>query len=203
MFRMRSLSLLMCLVVVLTTGGSLASWIFSQNRPKDEDDSLGIILNEFTWAPDEILPTETPGENYMDLLESILNNSKGGLNSSKGTVEKAVNDYNFVHSSQNVQGGNLKHLFITEPCKLLEFVIQRVSAKEFHVYMFEILDAEAATVNVTRIKVYKTILIEQDNGKWYAPETQQGHAIARYFKSTTYHSINPEEWVIGGLPKFQ
>ena len=112
-FTVRIFMLLLALLL-LCVGGVWASWIYCEEYADPSTDNLGGIgLSEFVWAPEEILPTDKPGENYLDLLESILNNSKGGLNSSKGTLENAVDKHQLVHSSQNVQGGNLKHLFIT------------------------------------------------------------------------------------------
>lgn len=186
------------MLIILSMSGVFAAWYYCGIPLADEQVDFGFSTHMFTWKPEDILPTEKPGENYLVLLNSILNNSKGGLNSGKGTVENAVKKDWLVHSSQNVQGGNLKHLFITEPCKDLDFVIRYISNTEFHVFMYENDDLEAGTVDVTHIKVFKTVLIET-NGVWSALESQQGHALIRRFKGTSNLAITPEEWVIGVL----
>lgn len=196
----KALALCLVIVVLLSVSGAFAAWYYCGVPLYDEQGYTNFSLNMFTWKPEDILPTEKPGENYMDLLNSILNNNKGGLNSSKGTLKNAVVNDKLVHSSQNVQGGNLKHLFITEASKDLDFIVQYVGQQEYHVYMFESDDMERGSVNYTQIKVFKTILVETDNG-WIGQESQLGYAIIRYVKDTNYLAITPEEWKLGILPQ--
>lgn len=194
------LALCLGIVIILSLSGVFAAWHYCGIPLENQSDNANFAMSIFTWKPEEILPTEKPGANYMVLLDSVLNNNKGGLNSNKSTVENAVKKDKLIHSSQNVQGGNLKHLFITEPCKDLDFIIQYVTATEFHVYMYENDDIAAGTVNVTQIKVFKTILVET-NGIWSAQESQLGYALMRYVKGTSYIALVPEEWVIGTMPQ--
>lgn len=194
------LALCLGFLIILSVTGVFAAWYYCELPLADEQGNVEFTMKLYTWKPEDILPTEKPGENYMVLLDSILNNNKGGLNSGKGTVENAVKKDKLMHSSQNVQGGNLKHLYITEPCKDLDFVIQYVTDTEFHVYMYENDDVSAGTVNYTQIKVFKTNLVET-NGKWSAQESRLGYAVLRRFKSTSSIAILPEEWVIGMLPQ--
>ncbi len=191
-------ALFFALISLSSLGGVFATWIYCGDVMTPQNDSWGVDLSEFVWAPEEILPV-TPGSNYMVLLDSILNNDKGGLNSSKGTVKKAVKQYSVVHSSQNVQGGNLKHLFITEECKELDFIIEYVNDSEYHVYMFENKDALAGLVNVTQIYAYKTIMTIVD-GEWIGLESQLGYSTLRYVRDTSYVAISPSEWIHGSLP---
>lgn len=193
------LALLCALVLVCSMGGVGAVWIFAEDPANTAADKMNIGLSEFVWAPEEILPADRPGENYLDLLNSILNNSKGGLNSNKGTLENAVKKDIVVHSSQNVQGGNLKHLFITTASQDLDFIVQYISATELHVYIFEDDDVTAGLVNTTQIKVYKTIVLEE-NGVWRGEESRLGYATIRYVKDTSYLAIDPSEWIYGNLP---
>jgi len=194
------LALLCALLLAGTVGGVFAIWRYAEDQPLPESEDIGITLSEFVWTPEEILPTETPGENYMDLLDSILNNVKGGLNSDKDTLEKALLQDMLVHSSQNVQGGNLKHLFITEASRELDFIIQYISDDEFLLFIFENDDITAGQINVTKIKSYMTILVFE-NGEWIGRESQLGYATLRYIKDNDYIAIDPSEWVKGDLPK--
>lgn len=188
---------LLFLAFVLTISGVYAAWIYPNSMIEQKNNTLGIILSEFVWEPEEILPV-TPGSNYMVLLDSILNNSKGGLNSSKGTVENAVKQDGIIHSSQNVHGGNLKLLFITEECRELEFIIKYISDTEFHVYMFENKDVTSGLVNVTQIYAYMTVLTVVD-GEWIGLESQLGYSTLRYVRNTNYIAIDPDEWIRGNL----
>ena len=191
----RYMGLLSLVLVLLSIGGIFAVWQY-YTAPETKAEQLSFEVSGFVWTPEEVLPTETPGQNYMDLLESILNNSKAGLNSSKGTLKNAVlNDKDgLVHSSQNVQGGNLKHLFITEACRLLDFMMEYVADTEFRVYMCEADPVDEGTVGTTRVKVYMTVLAVE-NGKWIARETQFGYATVQYFPgSSSTHAIGITTW---------
>ena len=84
------LKLLIVLLIVASIGGTYATWRYAEEKAENNNDLMNIKINEFTWAPEEILPTDKPGENYIELLKSILENNKAGLNSNKDTLENAV-----------------------------------------------------------------------------------------------------------------
>lgn len=196
------LSILLLGSTLLSVAGVYANFMYATGRMAPVERRTNIILSEFVWKPEEILPTDTPGENYILLLESILENNKGDLNSGKDTLEKAVLQYEVVHSSQNVQGGNLKHLkdMIPDDSEDLDFLVQRITDNEFHLYMFEHDDAHNGVADYTQIKVYNAILTKNNN-KWEATEAQLGYAALRYLpNSNNYIAIDPAEWVRGYLP---
>ena len=197
----RLISFLCALLLLASTGGAYATWLYANGDAEERSENMGLTLFEFVWKPEEILPTETPGENYLSLLNSILNNSKVGLNSKKDTLADAVIQYKVVHCSQNVTGGNLKHLLdvFSSSNDKLDFIVQHITDEEFHVYMFESDDIDNGIVGTTRIKVYKTILVDEGN-KWVARESQFGHAVMRYLSNSTYIGIDPGEWQQGPLP---
>lgn len=189
------LVIIMACSMLFSVGGVFATWQFAEEAPDTVNKSQGIYLSEFVWAPEEILPDVTPGQNYLDLYQSILENVKGGLNSSKDTLENAVlrdND-GLLHSSQNVQGGNLSHLFITNATKELDFIVQYVTDSEFLVYMYKNADAENGATGVTQIAVYKTIFIKSNN-VWEGKETQYGFATVQFFPDTNILAIDVDTW---------
>ena len=183
------------IIFTATTSGVFATWYFAENPVTSASDSVGANIVEFVWKPEEILPSETPGQNYIDLFESILNNDKAGLNSNKGVLEDAViNDSDgIVHSEQNVQGGNLKHLFITNESRDLDFIMEYISDTEFHAYMYKSSDVTGGAAGVTRVKVYMTIYVKQ-NGTWIGQETQFGYATVQFFPGSSRLSIDPDTW---------
>ena len=193
------IKLLIVLLIVASVGGTYATWHYAEENAENKNDLIKIKINDFVWAPEEILPTDKPGENYIELLGSILENDKAGLNSNKDVLENAVLKDGIVHSSQNVQGGNLKHLFTSSASRELDFLVEYITDDKFAVYMFDNKDVNSGLVNVTLIKVYKTILL-QENGVWIGKESQLGYAILRYFKDTNYIAITPSEWVFGNIP---
>ena len=187
-------ALLLMLVFLSSISGVFATWNFAEEPATDSTSSLNVNINEFVWAPEEILPTVTPGQNFLDLYDSILNNSKAGLNSSKNIIFKAVSDskYGLLHSSQNVQGGNLKHLFVTSASRELDFVVQYISDNELRLYLYKEADTTGA-INVTKINVYMTI-VKKENNAWNGVETQFGTATLQYFPGTNVVSIDVDSW---------
>ena len=141
------------LMFFASVSGVFATWFFAEESPESVNQSKGITISEFVWKPEEILPDITPGQNYLDLHNSILENVKGGLNSSKDTLEDAVlrDDDGLLHSSQNVQGGNLTHLFITQATRELDFIVKYVSDNEFWVFMYEDAKATNGSAGITEI----------------------------------------------------
>ena len=186
---------IMACSMLFSVGGVFATWQFAEDVPDAVNKAQGIYLSEFVWAPEEILPDVTPGQNYLDLHQSILENVKGGLNSSKDTLENAIlrDSDGLLHSSQNVQGGNLSHLFITQACRELDFIAQYVTNSEFLVYMYKSSDTLNGTVGTSRMQVYKTIYVKT-NGEWSGQETQLGSAIIQFFPNTNILAIDVATW---------
>ena len=189
------LVIIMACSMLFSACGVFATWQFAEDVPDAVNKAQGVYLSEFVWAPEEILPDVTPGQNYLDLHQSILENVKGGLNSSKDTLENAVlrDSDGLLHSSQNVQGGNLSHLFITEACRELDFIAQYVTNSEFLVYMYKSSDTLNGAVGTSRMQVYKTIYIKT-NGEWSGQETQLGTAIIQFFPNTNTLAIDVNTW---------
>ena len=182
------------LMFFASVSGVFATWFMAEETPTSVNKSQNITLSEFIWKPEEILPSVTPGQNFLDLYESILENVKGGLNSSKDTLENAVlkASNGLVHCNQNVQGGNLKHLFITEASRELDFIVQHISATNFKLYIYKQTDTNGA-VGTTQIQVYMTLLIKENN-VWVGQETQLGMATLQYFPNTNFIAIDVSTW---------
>ena len=143
------------LTFIASISGVFATWLFAEDPATSARQSTSITLSEFVWQPEEILPSVTPGQNYLDLHESILDNIKGGLNSSKDTLENAVlrDRDGLLHSSQNVQGGNLSHLFITQETRELDFIVKYVTDTQFLVFMYKNYDVENGATGITKVQV--------------------------------------------------
>ena len=188
------LGVLAAFTLLSSVGGTYAVWRFAEEPALSVSDSQSIHLSEFVWEPEEILPTVQPGQNFLDLYNSILENNKAGLNGSKDVLENAVikADDGLLHCNENVQGGNLKHLFITSASRELEFVMERVTNTTFNLYIYRQADTNGA-MGVTRIEVYKTIL-KKTNGEWIGEETQFGYATLQYFPGTSVRSIDTSTW---------
>ena len=197
---LKYLSFLTVFLLLMNVGGVFATWNYAQGAVPAISAYTDPKSSTFEYAPEIILPSQDVGKNYLDLLQSILDNIKGGLNSSKDTLEKALIESKILHSSENVQGGNLKHLFVTEESRFLEFVIEYESATEFHLLIYEDDEMDAATVDVTYVKAFQAIL-RYANGEWSSPEATVGYAMARRMSGTSGSKwMLPDEWVPGLLP---
>ena len=185
--------LLSVMIFFASIGGTYATWYFAEDPASSTNDPVNITLSEFVWAPEEILPTVTPGQNYLDLHAAILNNNKSGLNSSKGALEDAIIEKGLLHSSHNLQGGNIKHLFITAASRELDFFIQYVSDTKFHLYMYKKEDTTNGAVGVTEIQVYMSILTKE-NEKWEGKESQVGYATLQYRPNSNDIAIDVTTW---------
>ena len=183
------------IVFISSISGVFATWLFAEDPAETVVSSQNITLSEFYWKPEEILPSVTPGQNYLDLHASILDNDKAGLNSSKGTLENAVvkDSDGLLHCDQNIQGGNLKHLFTTQESKELDFLIKYVSGNEFLVYMYKNYDVYNAAIGVTRIQVYVTTYIKSNN-TWAGKETHVGTALVQYLPNSNVVAIDVDTW---------
>lgn len=177
-----------------------AVWIYTYETVTPQEEKLNVNISEFKWDSEEVLPSDKPGENHYSLVNEILNNVKVGLNASKDTLENAVKTYKILYSSQNIQGGNLKHLFTTQESYKLDFVIQYIDDSLYYLYTFENDDLAAAALNMSSIIVYRTEL-KCVSGIWDTEGTTIGHSIVRPNPSGNIRTINPEEWIAGQIPK--
>lgn len=185
------------MIFLISVSSVLAVWKYAQ-AALSESVSVGVTLSEFLWTPEELLPSDTPGENHVVLLGEILENIKVGLNASKDTLEQAVNQYGTLYSQQKIQGGTLKHLLASSDTANLEFVMEYVSDSEYFLYTFSDDALLAGTVDITQITVYRTTL-EKESGTWKTVAAAQGYSTIRTCPTGDF-SIDPAEWTPGEIP---
>ena len=71
--------------------------------------------------------------------------------------------------------------------------MEHITDTEFHLYIYRSADAQDGAVGVTKIQVYMTILLKE-NDEWYGKESQFGYAVIGYFPGTNVLSIDVETW---------
>ena len=59
--------------------------------------------------------------------------------------------------------------------------------------MYKKSDAQDGAVGVTKIQVYMSILIKE-NDKWYGKEAQFGYAVIQYLPDSNIISIDVDTW---------
>lgn len=194
-----SLGLTLCVLLNLSFDGVWSQWQYSDSQAESVQRASGASIKEFLWDSEEILPGEGNtdiGTNHLLLLNEILHNRKMGLNGQKTALFDATKKNVILYSVDNVQGGNLKHLFIDElqGAQRLDFVLCYISDTELHLYTFENASLTNGVVDQTNITVYKSILIST-NGTWDSIGTMYGHSVVRRINNIL--TINPAEWESG------
>ena len=185
---MRALTCMFILLSLLMASGVYATWdYYSNTLPKSND--LSVRINEFAWAPEEVLPDDEEATendiNHMAILDEILFNSKMGLNMRIGAIDSPVEKNTTSHYGETIQGGNLKHLIdASEGGRNLGFVLEYVNEESFYGYSFYRINQE----NGSYIQAFKTLYaintdpkLDVNNDKktdlWCAVSSQRGYAM--------------------------
>ena len=200
----RLVILAVSLFLVLSVSGVQALWYYYLN-PVESDTNISAGINVFGYKPEEVLP-DSPEDNinktnHMWLIERILNYDSYGLNETKKPIlhELLNQEGDVVHCKQNVQGGNLKHIFTNKTvAEKLSFSIAWISDTEYHTYTFLDDDLDKAIIGQAgsdEILVYKTVMIKGTNGVWEAVRSYEGHAkVYRPPSGVVSRSINVDTW---------
>ena len=181
---LKMLTLILCLVLVLSVGGAYAMWVY--HRPTTPmTEGISPILGIFDYKPEEVLPGEggnggvvTPGENHLGLVELILNeDSNFGFNlGSKSVIYKNLQSKRVVFCNQSASGKNLKHLLNHEDNTYgLYYCVEKVTNTFLYVYTFSLTDLPDMGGQLgSEIIVYRTALEKTD--KWRATVSHVGNA---------------------------
>jgi len=200
---------LICLMLVLSTGGVYATWLYAEGSPQDVEQTMGLSLAMFEYKPEEILPggemeEAELGGDHFGLIDLILNErDKGyGLNISNNVVlHRYLKNQKVVYSNQKVSGGNLK--FILDPKNNthgLYYCLEKVSDTEYYAYTFSTDALSTASGSSTEIVAYRTTLLKTD--KWRATVSYKGYALTKSLSdlgesadpNTINYSIDVTTW---------
>ena len=177
-FGLRGLTSLLCLLIVCMIPGVYAIWIYADAdaAPNPVQVDMYPELGLFLYKSEEVLPNDVPREHHNDLISSILINTKGGLNSSKDTLEKTLkNDPDgIVYGQQNVTGGNLD--LVTKESSDLNFVCH-MKGNNIYCYTYALSTVNTGTPGVSKIEVYLTLFDMVSESKWQIVGSQRGSAI--------------------------
>ena len=174
-----------------------AKWFYGASMPV-EGLLISYKLEDFYWEGSGVLPEdEEHGENHIELLQNIINDSRYGLNSTSNTL---LHNYlekigDILYSEQQVSGGNLKHLMIdgTGAYALL-FQIEFVSETEYNVYTYKQEDTEDYKIG-ENIEVYFT-KVSKVNGKWDGVKTEIGVAkLCETNNKKVPRAVDTSTWV--------
>lgn len=172
---LRIIMLLCAIIAVLAVPSVHAYWQYATVLPYVPTEEMSSKLNTFDYPPEEILPDDdissSLGENHLLLVTKIIEDSRYGLNATKKPI---IHNYlkepgDVIYCSQNVQGGNLKHLMIdsVSEAEKLYFVVTKISDTEYHTFTMNNSDVRDKAVG-TRIVAYLTVMKKSDTGEWSA-----------------------------------
>ena len=138
----------------------------------------------------------------MGLIDYIINNVKIGLNSSKGdrVLGEIIDSDDVLHSKENIQGSNLKHIFEDTASTALEFTLEYISETHINAYIYADLDLARAEqlhstgVQTVRIPVYKSVIQRSSANKrdWDDKGTMIGNADA--VEEGSFYAIDISTW---------
>ena len=197
---LRFLPLLVCFLIIITVGGTYATWKYAELGPQNVQQNVNVSISVFDYPPEQILPggdtQEAPlGENHLKLIELVLwEDSKGyGLNLNDNVlIHQYLKSHKVVYSNQKISGGNLKFILDSRNnTQGLYYCIEKVSDTLYYSYTFDVNALSTASGTNEYITVYRTSLVKTD--EWRATTTYEGIAqtkrLSELGESADPHSL--------------
>lgn len=186
--------------VCASVSGVFAFWQYSHLAPNIADGGITSGIKVFDYPPEEIVPgddqSSSVGENHLLLINEIVYEASYGLNATKKPIihNYLKNPGDVIYCSQNVQGGNLKHLMIdgVSEADKLYFVITKISDSEYHAFTMRYADITNNSVG-TEIEAYKTVMLKDDAGEWAAKISYYG-AIKVNAPGIVSRGVDVDSW---------
>ena len=105
------LTCIFAFITLVSAGGVFAAWLYLSGA-HDANESAGVLLQEFEWAPEEVLPDDEEDKDnqtsHLVITNELLFNDKIGL-IIKSTLNDNVGQKGVLHYVDHVTGGNLAH----------------------------------------------------------------------------------------------
>ena len=213
---------LLALVLLLTVGGSFATWMFA--TPETENVESYSHFKFMAWSGAEILPDDdSEGDNHRKLIEAILNgtatDSNGsvtglGLNHKNSYINGEIQDRSssWFASSDTLgsmdfwEASDINKYFNTST-ENIAFVLHFPDGVSDTYYLYTTSEAlgsgnnPATPIGQYITPIYRTVLKKSKNGVWEATETKVGSAKSAWYDNRItgsllkYPSFNPDTWV--------
>ena len=172
--RLSKFIFLFSLIAITLIPGVFATWRYAIDPIQEQQTTFSPTIAEFYYKPESVLPGGTGNTdsvelvgNHLNLVNIIVAHVTYGLNATSKPIIKnlLLKDKDMVYSEQNVQGGNLKHMLLSQnESEKLMFVVVYVSDTHFDAYTFSTYEVSNTTIG-NYVTVYKTKLV-YENGKW-------------------------------------
>lgn len=140
--------LLVSLAVLLTVGGTLATWAFAGSGVIGASASLAPVLGVFHWDGSEVLPDDVVGEDHVWLITNLVagENASGeeiGLNNPDSPLNDYINDRldgglgyskrDYFGSMAVTGGKDMEELFGADAINLT-FMVYVASDTEYYIF---------------------------------------------------------------------
>lgn len=208
---LRFLPLLVCFLIIITVGGTYATWKYANLGPTPQKIEIPIKIGEFEWAGSGNLPTDDAiGEDHLALIDNIINHPEHGLNTSKSYLNEQIKDRqdggigwsdgrDTLGSMAVTQSEELTEIFGLDASNL-DFLIQFASSTEYYIFTTGVDLGTKGELNWlgTSLKtpgnpttpigesiypIYRTKVIKE-NGRWKGVETVVGHATSAWYEES-------------------
>lgn len=209
-FAVRTVSLGLLVLTLLSTGGVYATWKYANIGPNPASTEISLRLSEFNWAGSGDLPTDDAiGENHISLIDQIINHPQHGLNKSGSYLNDEIKDRKKGGIGWSGGRDTLGSMAVTQSEELneifglsafaLDFLIQFKSDTEYYIFTTAVELGERGSINIlgnnskpgkpttpigqSIYPIYRTRVVKT-NGVWAAVETQVGYATSAWYEES-------------------
>ena len=203
-------------IIIIISSSVYSTWCYANDNVANTTGLVGVTLQVFEYAPEEVLPEYDDGKNHVELVNNLvegengLNNPNSYLNAQiknrqNGGLFKPKRD---TLGSMGVdQGDELEKLF-SLASQNLSFLIQFIDDSTYYIFTTEVDLGENGKPNYKIgeeyiAPIYRTI-VEKINGVWTSQTSAKGYALSAYYEEsnifvnvTKIPSFAPNTWTIG------
>ena len=209
----RLLAVCLCLVMLISTGGAYATWVYAESPAIGVGGKIGLEMKIFQWPGSEVLPDdEETGHAHATLIDNIINGEDIGLNYPNSYLNEQIavrldryGGHDTLGSMAITQGDELTRLFNLKT-ENVTFLIQMVNDNLYYIFTtsLDLGEKRKPTYKIgsTISPIYRTTVVKE-NGKWVATDTKEGSATSAYYEETQpslfenisrIPSFNPSTW---------
>ena len=202
---------LLCLVLLLSTTGAYAAWIYCETPLYPTSDNVQFGVDIFHWEGSEVLPDdEEEGLAHATLIDRLINGEGIGLNSPDSYLNEQIRNRDrywnrdTLGSMAITQGSALTTLFDLNT-ENVTFLIQTVNSSTYYIFTTSLDLGENGSptyaVGTTISPIYRTT-VNLVNGTWVATVTEEGSATSAYYEESQLifitrskiPSFDPDSW---------
>ncbi len=215
----RSIFVILPLLLILSIGGSFATWYYAGAHVEDARGEVDFRMNTFTyWEGAEILPNED-GESHVMLINNLLNGKDSfgadvGLNNPNSAISQNLENrlngglwgmFNKTDHYGSMDGSildetiDMEGVFNTDTLGL-SFIIQIIDDNTCYIFTTNVELGESRTPNIPigdRIyPIYRSVAVRENTSSDYVVQsTAVGSAPSSYYEQLSGWGILHDQYV--------